>query len=429
MKRYDSYKDSGTIWFDDVPEKWIVTKIKYFCYKVVNGATPSTNNPLYWEGDIPWIPSGMCHDCEITEADKFITEEGFRNSSTKLVPANTTLVALTGATCSKTGYLLFESCTNQSIAALINRKGIFSKYFFYLLQTLRPQLLTYQTGGAQAGVNVGDCKNLTGLFPSYEEQEAICMFLDSKCSEVDKVISAQEKRIALLQELKQSIITHAVTKGLNPNVKMKDSGIEWIGEVPEHWKVCKIKRLSVVKRGASPRPIDNPIYFDDNGQYAWVRIADVTDSKKFLYSTTQKLSKLGASLSVKMHPGEIFLSIAGTVGKPIITKIDCCIHDGFVWFPNIKLKPEFLYYIFMSGRPYLGLGKLGTQLNLNTETVGYISIPIPEEKEIIDIVSYLDKRCASIDTSISKAQREIELLQEYKQSLITEVVTGKRKVC
>ena len=429
MKRYDSYKDSGTIWFDDVPEKWIVTKIKYFCYKVVNGATPSTNNPLYWEGNIPWIPSGMCHDCEITEADKFITEEGFRNSSTKLVPANTTLVALTGATCSKTGYLLFESCTNQSIAALINRKGIFSKYFFYLLQTLRPQLLTYQTGGAQAGVNVGNCKNLTGLFPSYEEQEAICMFLDSKCGEVDKVISTQEKRIALLQELKQSIITHAVTKGLNPNVKMKDSGIEWIGEVPEHWKVCKIKRLSVVKRGASPRPIDNPIYFDDNGQYAWVRIADVTDSKKFLYSTTQKLSKLGASLSVKMHPGEIFLSIAGTVGKPIITKIDCCIHDGFVWFPNIKLKPEFLYYIFMSGRPYLGLGKLGTQLNLNTETVGYISIPIPEEIEIIDIVSYLDKRCASIDTSISKAQREIELLQEYKQSLITEVVTGKRKVC
>ena len=209
----------------------------------------------------------------------------------------------------------------------------------------------------------------------------------------------------------------------------KDSGVEWIGEVPEHWEVCKIKRLSIVKRGASPRPIENPIYFDDNGQYAWVRISDVTDSKKYLYSTTQKLSKLGASLSVKMHSGEIFLSIAGTVGKPIITKIDCCIHDGFVWFPNLKLEPEFLYYVFMSGRPYLGLGKLGTQLNLNTETVGYISIPIPEGKEIIEIVSYLDKRCASIDASISKAQKEIELLQEYKQSLITEVVTGKRKVC
>ena len=203
----------------------------------------------------------------------------------------------------------------------------------------------------------------------------------------------------------------------------KNSGVEWIGEVPEHWEVCKIKRLSVVKRGASPRPIENPIYFDDNGQYAWVRISDVTDSKKYLYSTTQKLSKLGASLSVKMHSGEIFLSIAGTVGKPIITKIDCCIHDGFVWFPNLKLEPEFLYYVFMSGRPYLGLGKLGTQLNLNTETVGYISIPIPEGKEIIEIVSYLDSRCGEVDKVISTQEKRISLLQELKQSLITNAVT------
>ena len=203
----------------------------------------------------------------------------------------------------------------------------------------------------------------------------------------------------------------------------KNSGVEWIGEVPEHWEVCKIKRLSVVKRGASPRPIENPIYFDDNGQYAWVRISDVTDSKKYLYSTTQKLSKLGASLSVKMHSGEIFLSIAGTVGKPIITKIDCCIHDGFVWFPNLKLEPEFLYYVFMSGRPYLGLGKLGTQLNLNTETVGYISIPIPEGKEIIEIVSYLDSRCGEVDKVISTQEKRIALLQELKQSIITHAVT------
>ena len=203
----------------------------------------------------------------------------------------------------------------------------------------------------------------------------------------------------------------------------KNSGVEWIGEVPEHWEVCKIKRLSIVKRGASPRPIENPIYFDDNGQYAWVRISDVTDSKKYLYSTTQKLSKLGASLSVKMHSGEIFLSIAGTVGKPIITKIDCCIHDGFVWFPNLKLEPEFLYYVFMSGRPYLGLGKLGTQLNLNTETVGYISIPIPEGKEIIEIVSYLDSRCGEVDKVISTQEKRISLLQELKQSIITHAVT------
>ena len=286
---------------------------------------------------------------------------------------------------------MVDYCPEKIEAAILkaNKEILNNQFLYYLLNIERAITAVILSGSFSTQINVGmrEMEKLKIMLPSLREQESIVFYLDSKCGEIDKVISTQEKRIALLQELKQSIITHAVTKGLNPDVKMKDSGIEWIGEVPEHWKVCKIKRLSVVKRGASPRPIENPIYFDDNGQYSWVRIADVTDSKKYLYSTTQKLSKLGSSLSVKMHPGEIFLSIAGTVGKPIITKIDCCIHDGFVWFPNLKIEPEYLYYIFLSGRPYLGLGKLGTQLNLNTETVGYISIPIPEGKEITDIVS------------------------------------------
>jgi type I restriction enzyme S subunit len=206
--------------------------------------------------------------------------------------------------------------------------------------------------------------------------------------------------------------------------KYKDSGVEWIGEVPEHWGVRKIKTLSLVKRGASPRPIDDPKYFDENGKYSWVRIADVSASDKYLYDTTQKLSKLGSSLSVKRHPGDLFVSIAGTVGKPIITRINCCIHDGFVYFPNLnKCDNTFLYYIFLSGQPYLGLGKMGTQLNLNTETIGNISISYPSESIQRLIVSYLDKKCADIDKVIATQQRRIELLQELKQSTITHAVT------
>ena len=188
--------------------------------------------------------------------------------------------------------------------------------------------------------------------------------------------------------------------------------------------VRKIKTLSLVKRGASPRPIDDPKYFDENGKYSWVRIADVSASDKYLYDTTQKLSKLGSSLSVKRHPGDLFVSIAGTVGKPIITRINCCIHDGFVYFPNLnKCDNTFLYYIFLSGQPYLGLGKMGTQLNLNTETIGNISISYPSESIQRLIVSYLDKKCADIDKVIATQQRRIELLQELKQSTITNAVT------
>lgn len=439
MKRYDSYKDSGVEWIGEVPSHWEVTKLNNICgiitdYVASGSFAEIRNNVSYLsEPDYAMLIRTADLSNKNTSTNKvYINKHSYNFLKNSNLFGGEVILPNIGSVGDV--YIMPENLyEHMSLApnSIMLKTKYSNKYFYYYFFSKpgKDSLILLGASSVQAKFNKTELRALKTIVPSINEQEHIVSYLDSKCGEIDKVISTQEKRISLLQELKQSIITHAVTKGLNPDVKMKDSGIEWIGEVPEHWEVCKIKRLSVVKRGASPRPIENPIYFDDNGQYSWVRIADVTDSKKYLYSTTQKLSKLGSSLSVKMHPGEIFLSIAGTVGKPIITKIDCCIHDGFVWFPNLKIEPEYLYYIFLSGRPYLGLGKLGTQLNLNTETVGYISIPIPEGKEIIEIVSYLDKRCASIDASISKAQKEIELLQEYKQSLITEVVTGKRKVC
>ena len=203
----------------------------------------------------------------------------------------------------------------------------------------------------------------------------------------------------------------------------KPSGADWLGAIPTHWELLQIKRLSPVKRGASPRPIDDPNYFDDKGEYSWVRISDVTSSKRYLEETTQRLSSLGKSLSVPLKPGALFLSIAGSVGKPIITRINCCIHDGFVYFPQFEGNPEFLYYIFASGQPYGGLGKLGTQLNLNTDTVGAIHIGYPSYEEQREIVTYLDCETTRIDTLIEKKQRQIELLQEKRTALISHAVT------
>jgi type I restriction enzyme, S subunit len=202
-----------------------------------------------------------------------------------------------------------------------------------------------------------------------------------------------------------------------------DSGVEWIGQVPKEWDVSAIRRFCQVKRGASPRPIDDQKYFDDNGEFAWVRIADVSSSSKFLYQTTQTLSELGSSLSVKKYPDELFLSIAGTVGKPIIAKIKCCIHDGFVYFENLTLYHEFLYYIFFSGRPYLGLGKWGTQLNLNTDTIANIKIPVPPYNDQVLIASFLDYKTQQIDDLIAKKQKLIELLKEERTAIINQAVT------
>ena len=208
-----------------------------------------------------------------------------------------------------------------------------------------------------------------------------------------------------------------------PYPEYRDSGVEWLSDIPTHWKVKKIKRLCLVRRGASPRPIDDPSYFDDDGEYAWVRISDVTASERYLERTTQRLSELGKSKSVPLLPGELFLSIAATVGKPIIAKIKCCIHDGFVYFVGLQQNREYLYYLFSCGEAYKGLGKLGTQLNLNTDTIGDIHLPCPDGVEQQQIVEFLEERLGQLDALGAKNERLIELLQEQRAALITHAVT------
>jgi len=208
-----------------------------------------------------------------------------------------------------------------------------------------------------------------------------------------------------------------------PYPAYKPSGVEWLGDVPEHWEVKAIKWESAVLRGASPRPIDDPVYFDDEGEYAWVRISDVTSAGMYLEETTQRLSELGSSLSVRLYTGQLFLSIAGSVGKPCIAAIKCCIHDGFVYFPFWRGDSRFLYYIFASGEPYKGLGKLGTQLNLNTDTVGAIRTGFPVVAEQRAIADFLDRETAKIDPLIAKKRALIEKLNEKRSALISRTVT------
>ncbi|MCA3234838.1 MAG: restriction endonuclease subunit S [Cupriavidus sp.] len=203
----------------------------------------------------------------------------------------------------------------------------------------------------------------------------------------------------------------------------KPSHVDWLGDVPSHWAVKAIKWESPVLRGASPRPIDDPVYFDDDGEYAWVRIADVTEAGTYLEYTEQNLSDIGARLSVKLKPGDLFLSIAGSVGKPCITRIKCCIHDGFVYFPRWKSDPKFLYYLFASGEPYKGLGKMGTQLNLNTDTVGSIVIGLPDADEQKTITRFLDTKTAQIDALVAQKRQLIDKLKEKRQALIARTVT------
>ena len=288
---------------------------------------------------------------------------------------------------------------------------------------------------ASDGVRIGQwdlsparMREIPFLVPPPDEQTAIVRYLDDADQRIRAYVSAKERLIALLEEERQAVIHQAVTKGLDPNVKLKPSGVEWLGDVPGHWEVRRIKSLSVIRRGASPRPIDDQRYFDENGEFAWVRISDVTASNRYLEKTTQRLSKVGQDLSVELQPGSLFLSIAGSVGKPIITKIKCCIHDGFVYFPKFRGDVEFLYRILSTEGPFARLGKFGTQLNLNTDTVGDIFIGCPPTEEQQEITHYMDAASAKLDAAVNRARRQIDLIEEYRTRLIAEVVTGKLDV-
>ncbi len=424
MKKYDEYKDSGVAWIGEVPKHWEILRGKYVL-KILSGF-PFDSQKFEFEDNGVYMPLIRIRDINGSSTEVYYSGSYPIES---VVKTGEVLIGMDGdfniSKWKGTNALL-----NQRVCKLREDSSMNTHYAFYMLSSPLKAINSVTYATTVKHLSVYDIYNAFIPVPPISEQAAISTYLDTHCAKIDNLISIQQKRIALLQELKQSVITHAVTKGLNPNVEMKQSGVEWIGDVPKHWEIRKIKTLSAVKRGASPRPIDDPKYFAEGGEFSWVRIADVSASDKYLTTTTQKLSKLGSSLSVKRFPGDIFISIAGTVGKPIISSIKCCIHDGFVYFPYLKnMNTEFLYYIFMSGQPYLGLGKMGTQLNLNTETIGNIDIPYPPITEQAAIASYLDHKCATIDTSISNAQHQIELLQEYKQSLITEVVTGKYKVC
>lgn len=301
--------------------------------------------------------------------------------------------------------------------------GRFIEYLYRALDEKKS--LSYFYSGMRKVIRMPTFKSIRCPVPSLTEQRIIVDFLDYETAKIDALIGKQEQLIATLREGRTATITKAVTKGLDPNVEMKDSGVEWLGWVPNHWGVRQLKWGSPVRRGASPRPIDDPKYFDDDGEWSWVRIADVSASGGHLYETTQRLSALGSTLSVRLNPGSLFISIAGTVGKPCVTHIPVCIHDGFVYFPSLDMETEYLYRIFEAGECYRGLGKMGTQLNLNTDTIGSIRLPFPSRAEQQGIVEYLGLECGKIDGLIEKALEVVDTLREYRSALILAAVTGK----
>ena len=431
-KPYSAYKNSGVEWLGDVPAHWEVRRVKSLSL-VRRGASPRPiADPRYFDdaGEYAWV-----RIADVTASNHYLARTAQRLSrlgqslSVKLEPG--ALFLSIAGSVGKPIITEIQCCIHDGFV-YFPQFGDNVEFLYHVFSCGAPFAKLGKLG-TQLNLNTDTVGSIYLGWPPEPEQDAIVRFLDHADRRIQRYIRARQKLIALLEEQKQAIIHQAVTGQIDvrtgqPYPAYKPSGIEWLGDVPAHWEVRRVKSLSLVKRGASPRPIADSRYFDDAGDYAWVRIADVTASNHYLEETTQRLSRLGQSLSVQLQPGALFLSIAGSVGKPIITRIQCCIHDGFVYFPQFRGNVEFLYRVFSCGAPFKRLGKFGTQLNLNTDTVGGIHLGWPPESEQRGIVDFLADGTESVDSAMASNRGQIEMLNEYRTRLIADVVTGKLDV-
>lgn len=425
LPRYPEYKDSGVEWLGEVPTHWNVVPTR--AVATLNDEVLTESTPKDYE--IEYVDIGSVSLLAGIERTELLTF-GAAPSRARRVVRNGDVLVSTVRTYLKAIAPIQSAPPNlvasTGFAVIRPKTGQCSSFLKYGLQCEQfvQQVIARSTGVSYPAINSSDLARIPLWSPPLEEQLAIGVFLDRETARIDALIAEQETLLTLLAEKRQATISHAVTRGLDPNVPMKDSGISWLGEVPAHWVVVPIKQLSPVQRGASPRPIEDPRYFDEEGEYSWVRISDVSAAGGVLRSTEQRLSDLGSSLSVKLEPGALFVSIAGSVGKPCITDIKACIHDGFVYLPRLQIPPMFLFRIFEAGSCYAGLGKMGTQLNLNTDTVGAIQIALPPKNELRMILEFLDQRLAAIDRLVADSHAVISLLRERRSALISAAVTG-----
>jgi type I restriction enzyme, S subunit len=297
---YPAYKPSGINWLGKIPEHWKERQLKYIANVTnsnVDKHTKEDEEPVllcnyvdvyyneYITDALDFMKATATEDekarFQLKEGDVIVTKDS-ESWNDIAVPAHVS------------EYIDNLLC-GYHLALIRPSSQVYGKYLFRAFQAsgINDQFRVAATGITRYGLGKYSLENALFPLPPLEEQRAIAVFLDEQTAVLDNLISEKQALIGLLQEKRAAVISRAVTQGLDTAVALKDSGVDWIGRVPAHWDVVKIRHLTQVKRGASPRPIDDPKYFNDEGEYSWVRIADVTASDRYLLETTQRLSELG----------------------------------------------------------------------------------------------------------------------------------------
>ncbi len=432
--RYDKYKDSGIAWIGEIPEHWEVRKLKNVCS--TNNASLSDKTSKEFEFDYVDIGS-VSFELGIHKTEKY-TFQNAPSRARKIARLGDIIVSTVRTYLRAIDIINSEEkekyIYSTGFAVLSPLKNILSEFMIYICRSeyFTNQVSIYSTGINYPSINDTALKMINIVMPHLSEQQSIAYYLDQKCGEIDELITLQEEMITKLQSYKQSVITEAVTKGLDKNVPLKDSGIEWIGEIPEHWTFTVFKKfLSEPMQYGANEPAEECNYNDPR----YIRITDIKDDGT-LRDDTFKSLPLEKAKEYMLNKGDLLFARSGaTVGKTFLYKEDyaACFAGYLIKARCNKnvLLPNFVFYYTLSNVYQNWKNSIfiqSTIQNIGADKYSVMPIIVPSLSEQQSIANYLDQKCSEIDELISIKQQKIEKLKDYKKSLIFECVTGKRKV-
>ncbi len=439
-QQYEEYKDIQNEWVSSVPSDWKVVPLKALCLNPVKDGPHET--PIFIDEGIPFLSvDGIQNNQLVFEGCRYISAQDHEKYSRKCAPAKGDVLLGKAASVGKVAYVETEIDFNvwSPLAVITPKTDKLGKYIFYAFQStmLQAQCDVYSNANTQKNLGMNTIDNLHLPFPSYKEAETIANFLDYETAQIDTLIEKQQTLIQLLKEKRQAVISHAVTKGLNPDAPMKDSGVEWLGEVPEHWVVLRLKHLiSSLDSGCSVNAADIPAQENEIGvlktSCVYTRAFRVEENKTVFKEDLSRVKcpiRKGAIIISRMNTPDL-------VGASAIIGVDAdnIFLPDRLWQTNFNndfdLVPDFLaYFMTIKGfRNQISLAAEGASSSMQSiSKEDYLSINciLPPIKEQQEIIKHIEEMQSKFNDLVENAEQAIQLMQERRTALISAAVTGK----
>lgn len=433
-KSYPEYKDSGVEWIGKIPSDWDMWKIAHACPYIASGTTPKSDDNNYYDGENLWVTTSELREGIILDTQKKVTTKALIDIPTlRLHPEGSVAIAMYGATIGRLGIFGKEATTNQACCVMPPSTILHNKFLFYWLYATRQEITNLSSGGGQPNVNQEKIASLKVSAPDYKLQAKIANFLDYETAKIDTLIEIQQQLIQLLKEKRQAVISHAVTKGFNPNTKMRESGIQWLGEVPEHWSIGKIKNLSsTISKGTTPSTMGSD--FENTG----IRFLKAENIGKGFYVAPQPEFYISEKtdeqlIRSRLQSKDVLVIIAGaTTGLSSVITADLLPANtnqavSFIR-PLNKAYSEYISYWLSTEYAKSNIWQVAVQAaqpNLSMESLGNIYIPIPPQNEVESLVIEINVKLLQLASQSENAELAINLMCERRAALISSAVTGK----